>query len=146
LRVEDHWQTLVHLYMQRTQRIRRLLRAPHDLNQILHEPESSLKRRQVQLVAYSFLAKIAHDSHCLQSGPAFSQHQRVCVDVCWEGFVGEVVCVEVVCGISDLVERGDVAVEGAVGVVAFEPEGAAVVGVGGAGGVLFLAVVDDGDA
>ena len=37
-------------------------------------------------------------------------------------------------------------VESAVGVVAFEPKRAAVVGVGGAGDVLFLAVVDDGDA
>lgn len=38
------------------------------------------------------------------------------------------------------------AVESAVGVVAFEPKRAAVVRVGCAGGMLFLAVVDDGDA
>lgn len=68
------------------------------------------------------------------------------VDVCWEGLVGQVVCVEVVRSVSDLVERGDVTVESAVRVVAFEPKRAAVVGVGGASGVLFLAVVDDGDA
>jgi len=39
-----------------------------------------------------------------------------------------------------------VTIESAVGVVAFEPKRAAVVGVGSASGVLFLAVVDDGDA
>jgi len=132
--------------MQRAQRIRRLLRTPHNLNNILHEPKSSLENRQIQLVAHSLLAKVAQDSHCLQSGPTFSNHYCVRVDVCWEGLVGQVVCVEVVCSVSDLVERGDVAVECAVGVIAFEPESAAVVGVGGPGGVLFLAIVDDRDA
>ena len=60
--------------MQRAQRIRRLLCTPHNLNKVLHEPESSLKHRQVQLVAHSLLAQVAQDSHCLQPGPAFSQY------------------------------------------------------------------------
>jgi len=70
----------------------------------------------------------------------------VFVDVRRKGFVGEVVCVEETCSVSDLVERGNVAVESAIGVVTFEPEGAAIVGISGASGVLFLAVVDDGNA
>jgi len=132
--------------MQRAQRISRLLCTPYNLNHIFHQAETSLKQRQVQLVAHSLLAKIAQDSYSLQSGPAFSHHQSVFVDVSREGLVGEVICVKEVCSVSNLVERGNVAVESAIGVVTFEPEGAAVVGIGGASGVLFLAVVDDGNA
>lgn len=48
--------------------------------------------------------------------------------------------------VADLVHRGGEAVQRGAGVVAAQPDGGAVIRVAGAGVVLLLALVEDGDA